>query len=230
MCTLSWGADSPTELAGSLALTAMFLMVRGMPPVTWPSWDRNRTVSLVAGALAGLIVLGVTGRYVLDQRDAFPYRDQPKVALTANLGSAVPALDGIRSNPSMLTYLDQIRSCVAAHPAGQVAILPDNPFVYPALKLHNPFPNDWPLPQELVGDGHTRMLAAAKTLDRTGDYLVLFQTVPWYTIAGAQPIPAHVAPHTPVFGYDDTTAQVLGTLTGQRITCGNFVGVWAPKS
>ena len=82
-----------------------------------------------------------------------------------DLGQVAPALAGVRSGPAMLTYLTQLRDCVRAHPAGRVAVLPDNALVYPALGLRNPFPMDWLIPRELIADSRARMLATIDILN-----------------------------------------------------------------
>jgi hypothetical protein len=130
----------------------------------------------------------------------------------------------------MLAYLTQIRDCVRAHPAARVAVLPDNAFVYPALGLRNPFPMDWPIPLELDADATTRMLAVVDSLNRDGDYLVLFQTVPSAALATGQPVPATVPPAAPIAEQTTLPTTIRDGLRGQRLTCGSFVGVWAPRA
>jgi hypothetical protein len=109
-------------------------------------------------------------------------------------------------------------------------VLPDNAFAYPAFGLRNPFPLEWPLPLEIVGDAPQRMLARADELNREGDYLVLFQTIPSRLLATGGPVPAEVPADTPVFDYLGLEKAIQAKLTGQVVTCGSFVGKYAPKS
>ena len=88
----------------------------------------------------------------------------------------------------------------------RTAIVPDTAAAYPLLDLHNPFPSDWMLPQELVGDATARILATASELRRTGDYLVLFD------------------------GEDPLTEAIRARLGGRRVSCGALTGNWAPAS
>jgi hypothetical protein len=222
MISLSWGTDSPTRLAGSLALTSVLLLTDGMPPVRSP----GRRVT----AMLGAIVLMLSGAAVVDHHDRKPYLDLPRALLTKDLGDVTPAMWGIRTNPSTYRYIEQIRDCVRRFPASKVAVLPDNPFVYPALGLHNPFPVEWPLPLELVGDGPRRMIIRAQELNREGDYLVLFQTVLPQILTQGGPVPEHVAANSPSFDHVDLENDIRALLTGQVVTCGSFIGRWAPGS
>ena len=219
MASLSWGYDSPTLLGGSLALLAAGLLVRGLPA---PSWVR------VTGAGAAVVLLAVTAAWMAQLRLADPYRDRPHPELTAGLGASAASMRGIRTTPASAAYLDQIARCVDRHPADRVAVLPDNPFVYPALGVRNPFPIDWPLPAELVADTRERLAATADGLDRDGDYLVLFQTVTDGDLAAGAPVPATVAADAPPVDPTGIAADLRARLSGSPVTCGSFVGVWAP--
>lgn len=227
MCSLSWGYDSPTLLGGTLALTAMYLLagdtLRAQPAV------RHAGLVLASGA-AGLIVVVLAGWLLVGAHDAGPYRDRPQRELIADLGAVVPSMSGIRTNTDTFSYIAQIRDCTERYPAGRVAVLPDNAFAYPALRLHNPFPMDWPRPLELVADARARMLAAARRLDREGDYLVLFQTVSARTeLDDGAPVPGSVSGNAEIVDYDGLQEEIRSALSGERVTCGSFVGVWSPR-
>jgi hypothetical protein len=221
MASLSWGYDSPTLLGGSIAVLTLELLARDveLPPV--------RLRPLIAAATAVGLVCG-TGLWLSAQHAADPYRDRPHEELTAELGTAVPALHGIRTTPSTYRYVQQITDCVERHPATSVAVFPDNPFVYPALGIRNPFPIDWPIPLELVADSRARLDAAADELAARGDFLVLFQTVTDAQLAAGAPVPDHVPPDAPVVDPSGIAEGLRARLGGEPITCGSFVGVWAP--
>jgi hypothetical protein len=228
MSALSWGVTAPTSMAGTLALTTVVVLADGAPAMAWPQWIRPGRLGVTAGIGALAFVVAAVG--VNTWRARTPYQDQPKALLTADLGTVAPALAGTRSTPATLTYLMQMRDCVRRHPAAEVSVLQDNAFAYPAFGLHNPFPMDWPIPLELDANSSARMLAVIDTLNRDGDYLVLFQTVPSSDLAAGKPVPATVAPNAPIVALTPIPTTIRDGLHGRRITCGSFVGVWSPRT
>lgn len=226
MTSLSWGNDTPTLFTGTLALTTLLLLADGLPPLPEPPrWSR-----LTAATAMGLVAVIASGWAVVAHHDDEAYLDMAHEKLTEDLGAVTPAMRGIRTNPGTFTYVSQIRDCVTRFPAGRTAILPDNPFAYPAFELRNPFPLEWPLPLEMVADAPQRMITTADDLNRDGDYLVLFQTVRTSSLSGGGPVPAQVRPDAPIFGYLDLEKTLQSRLTGQTVTCGSFVGKWAPRN
>ncbi|SFB02213.1 hypothetical protein SAMN05216266_103336 [Amycolatopsis marina] len=229
MSSLSWGWDSPTFLGGTMALTALYLLggdtLRRLGDTL--AERGGRAWALSAGALALVIVL-LAGLLLADSHDAAPYRDRPQGELVADLGEVDPALTGIRTNINTFTYVQQIDDCIERYPAGRVAVLPDNAFAYPAFGVHNPFPVEWPRPLELVADSRERMLETADRLDREGDYLVLFQTIDAREgLEAGKQVPATVPEDAKIIDYAGLERAIKGRLTGQRISCGSFVGVWS---
>ncbi|WP_233573711.1 hypothetical protein [Amycolatopsis panacis] len=225
MSTLSWGYPFPSLLAGTMVLGTLDLLICAVADLRWPHIPAPRTL----GVLAGVIVVGAAGVQLTAAHDRAPYADLPQWQLTAHLGTAAPAMRGVRSNPAVGAYLTQIRDCLTRYPASNVAVLPDDAFVYPVFKVHNPFPMDWPLPMEMVGDGKQRMVDAARQLDRNGDYLVLFQAVTTEALAeGRQPY-GSVPPEIGTAGHSDVEPRIRAALTGQKISCGSLAGVWSPR-
>jgi hypothetical protein len=222
MTSLSWGNDTPTLLTGTLALTALLLLSAVVPP-------RPRLARRWVTATAGCVAVAVCAWVVVVRHDQAAYLDLGHDRLTEDLGAVSPAMSGIRTNPSTFRYVQQIHDCLDRFPAGRTAVLPDNAFAYPAFGLRNPFPLEWPLPLEIVGDAPQRMLARADELNREGDYLVLFQTIPSRLLATGGPVPAEVPADTPVFDYLGLEKAIQAKLTGQVVTCGSFVGKYAPK-
>ncbi|MBB5916592.1 hypothetical protein BJY24_005504 [Nocardia transvalensis] len=220
MASLSWGYASPTLLGGSLALLAIELMVRDM---RIPA-GRVR----IAGGVAAVVLLVATLGWMGELRLRAPYRDLPAGELTADLGESTPAMRGIRTNPATAAYVGQIVNCLDRYPASRTAVLPDNPFLYPALRVRNPFPLDWPLSAELVADSRARLDTAAERLEREGDYLVLFQTVTTRSLASATPVPATVPADAPVVDPAGIANGIRARLHGRPVTCGSFTGVWQP--
>ncbi|WP_236808619.1 hypothetical protein [Amycolatopsis albispora] len=221
MISLSWGVDTPTLLAGTLGLTTVLLLVEGMPPVPSP----GRAIT----ALAGVVVFAVAGFTVVHRHDRAPYLDQPRERLTEDLGLITPEMRGVMTNPATYRYVSQLNSCLRRFPASKVAVLPDNPFAYPVFGLRNPYPLEWPLPLELVGDGPARMIERTHQLNHEGDYLVLFQTVKPEVLAAGGEVPRWTSPDAPIFDHADLENDIRAILTGQPVTCGSFVGKWSPR-
>ncbi|GLZ41247.1 hypothetical protein [Actinokineospora sp. NBRC 105648] len=226
MASLSWGYNVPALLAGTLVLGTLDLLVRHFPdlPARLP-----RIAWRVVGSVLGAAALVVAGLSVAAAHDRAPYADLPQGSLTADLGDVTPTLRGVRSNPSVHTYVRQIGDCLRRYPAARVAVLPENAFVYPAFGVRNPLPMDWPVPLELIGDATSRVVAAAGDLDRAGDYLVLFETVSGRALATGAPVPAQVASDAPIVRYSGVEDAIRAELTGRPVTCGSFVGVWSPR-
>lgn len=220
MASLSWGNDTPTLLTGTLALTALLLVAEVVPPAE-PLPRLTATAGLATAALCGWAVVA--------HHDEAAYFDLSHGELTADLGAVSPALQGIRTNPATYAYVAQIHDCLNRYPAEQVAVLPDNPFAYPAFGRRNPFPLEWPLPQEIVGDAPARMLTTADRLDHDGDYLVLFETVPNQVLAHGGPVPASVPAATPNVDYQGLENAIRARLAGESVVCGSFVGKWQPR-
>nr|WP_052478115.1 hypothetical protein [Kibdelosporangium sp. MJ126-NF4]CEL16216.1 hypothetical protein [Kibdelosporangium sp. MJ126-NF4]CTQ94141.1 hypothetical protein [Kibdelosporangium sp. MJ126-NF4] len=218
--SLSWGYDYPALLAGTLVLATLEVLLTAVPEV--------RVVPRVVTAVVGVVALAAASSALIDVHDRAPAADLPHDRLSVDLGSVAPEMSGIRTSPGVGTYVAQIEDCVRRYPAKKTAVLPDNSFVYPVMKLRNPFPMDWPLPLELVADSRQRMLAAADELNRDGGYLVLFQTVGVGQMRAGEPVPDSVPVDHPVAaGSDPVITQVRDRLTGVPVTCGSFVGVWS---
>ncbi|UMP06358.1 hypothetical protein [Amycolatopsis sp. EV170708-02-1] len=215
MASLSWGYPLPGLLAGIFALGVL----EAVPPPRPPE---------VAGGVLGAVAFVLAGLLLMSAHDKAPYADRPQGELTKHLGDIAPALKGVRTNPSVYTYVAQIRECLDRYPASKVAVLPDNPFVAPVFGVRNPFPLDWPLPMELTGDSPERMVEAAERLDREGDYLVLFQTVKAGSLTAGAPVPDAVTPDAATVGLSGVEDRIKDELTGARVACGSFAGFWEP--
>jgi hypothetical protein len=224
MTSLSWGYDQPGLIAGTIVLTTLELLRAAAPEFRLEGrrW-------LVPQALLGVVAVATAALALMAEHDRAPAIDRPQGELTADLGRATPEMRGLRTTPNTELYVRQIGDCIDEYPAGRVAVLPDNAFAYPAFGVHSPFPVDWPLPAELVADGPQRMLDTVDELNREGDYLVLFETRDWKQLRiGEPPVPTSVPVDAPHVTYTGLENQIRAELTGQRISCGSFVGVWAP--
>ncbi len=228
MASLSWGYASPTLIAGSLVLAVTEVLGCSFGTFS-PRARPSRPAAAGSDAASALLVVA-TFLWLSSVHAVNPYRDRPHAELTADLGPVAPEMRGVRTTPSTYEYVAQIAECVQRHPADEVAVLPDNPFVYPVLGLHNPFPIDWPLQMELVADTRERMRKTAERLNAQGDYLVLFQTVSDGQLAAGAPVPSTVPATSTVVDPAGIADTIRGRLQGRPITCGSFVGVWAPRT
>ena len=225
MAALSWGYAVPNLVAGSLALYLLDRTWRGAARALPAAGTPARSRLVAAGiALAGL----ATGALFVAVRFAHPYGDRPEAELTASLRAASPEWGRIRTNPATASYLTELASCVRSHPARWTAALPDNPGIYPALDLRNPFPIDWMYPDEVAGE-EERILQTARRLAREGDYTVLFQTYPIARLTEPGPFPPPAGPDSVPLARPLLT-RIWRILDGTRFTCGPFVGVTAPAS
>src|SRR5262249_8563878 len=120
------------------------------------------------GTLAALVTLLVMARTLAAGRSVGGYRDTPAAALAVTPGDSSAGLGSIRTNPGTAASLRQLAACVREHPASRVAVIPDNPFVYPAMGLRNPLPIDWLWPAEVVGS-ERQLIEGARRLGEAGD-------------------------------------------------------------
>jgi hypothetical protein len=211
MVSLSWGYAIPNLVAGGLVLLAVVRI-----------WDGHQ-VETRQGALVSVLVaaavFGVTAATFVDTRRTDVYRDRPASQLTFPLSRIAPDFGSIRTNPDTGAYLSDMKTCIAEMPARRVALLPNNAGMYPVLHLHDPLPLDWLWIDE-IGGSNDQILRAARSLDRQGDYLVLFETQDASVVpmVGLQPGPVPLAP------------DVLDVLHGRQTRCGPFIAVYSPAA
>ena len=228
MICLSWGLQLPTLLAGTLALGTLELVAVSMSDLPQPT-PQIRYYATISGVLVAVVAVVSTGFLLNSARNKASYADLPKPELTEDLGGVTPEMAGVRTSPSVYTYVEQIRDCIAKYPASRMAFMRDNPFVYPVFQVRNPFPVDWPLSMELTRDAASRFTDVARKLSAEGDYLVLFQTVRAEDLAAGEPVPAQVAPDVKTVGTSFVEPTLHRELTGTPVSCGSFVGIWAPR-
>jgi hypothetical protein len=219
--TLSWGYAVPNLLGGTIALALLRLLWRGLlaarPSGSW--WG-----GLVAGAaaVAGMVMVVQT---IGPARTWTGYFDAPLYALRSFPGNAIPALGRIRTSKRTATYLRQLVSCLQQFPARRIAVIPDNPFLYPAMGIPNPLPIDWLYPPEIRGS-EERLREAARRLEREGDYLVLVQGVDGYQIA-YHDLPQEIVATSALGAPQSPVREITSILTGTWTVCGSFVAIHA---
>ena len=219
MVSLSYGIPSPALVAGSMGL---YVVLRTLPDAG--NTEKSDELSLDALRVGALILVVAWTPTFVSGRLTYTYRDRPAEQLTASLSAVDDDFRGIRTNPVTAEYMAQLVDCIAAHPAEQVAVLPDNPVIYPALELSNPFPMDWILPLDIINSEY-RLIEAAAALNDRGGYLVLFQPVGAHRLARMDVLERSSSGpfRDPALG-----ALIRAELTGTTVKCGQFDGVWAP--
>jgi hypothetical protein len=219
MTSLSWGYEVPNLAAGAAAL---YLLDQGWRDVELP----NPRVAIGLATVVALVGSGFVTAAFAQARYRHPYGDRPAAELTETLGDAAPEFGSIRTNPNTANYMSELASCVNKYPASRTAILPDNPGIYPALELRNPFPIDWMYFAEIAGH-EDRIVSAARQLDRRGDYLVLFQTFKLTALQETAPLP-EATPASRIYG-GPLMRQIRASLHGTQVVCGYFVGIYSPR-
>ena len=229
MSSLSWGYAVPNLVGGTTALALLATLVRDAPPPRVPRWaPAAMAVSATVVAVAAFAVLVDT---FSTSRRAIVYFDHPEPALTATLGHLDADFGRLRATPVVRNYVEDVATCIERHPARHVAVLPDNPGLYPVLDLSNPLPLDWAYPPEYVGAEET-VIAAARETVRRGGYLVMFQTFSAFDLRSHADL-ADAGPETPPFTYGDATLARIAELfatASSRVECGSFVAYYAPAS
>ena len=223
MSSLSYGYAWPNLVGGSMVL---YVLHRTWSGTSAPGLARpNFQIASIAVALLGLIAVGyVFG--VTRQQDV--YLDRPSAELTASLSGVAPAFGDIHTNQRTAQYLTQMADCIGRYPARQVAILPENAAIYPALSLRNPFPIDWIWPGDFNGS-EARILSVADQLNNEGDYLVLFQTIGEPELVNGSSLPdARI--DSPIHTYSPIVPEIYSRLNGRRTTCGTFLVVYSPAA
>jgi hypothetical protein len=221
MTTLSWGDELPALVGGSVALCTVAVAL---------GEGRRLPARPIAAVVAAAAFVAISIVWVGARRD-FPYYDRQASQLTFDLGTVDHDFDGIKTNPVTGAYVRSIPACVHRYPAHNVAVLPDNPGLYAAFGLHNPFPIDWFLPNDYAGHSG-QIVAAAGRLQARGNYLVLFQVASGFELAGLERLPVATRHSAPVMAnagiYDPVLAQqLINILRGRHILCGPFLGIYA---
>jgi len=168
MTMLSVGYATPGLVAGSILLYFAHRLWSGVD--LGRNWRRQ---ALLTAGVAGLISISIAAVHAAR---SYPYYDSGAPHLTATLGDVATGLEGIRTNETTAAYMRDIATCIRRFPAASVAVLPDNPVIYPTLHLRDPFPIDWLLPLA-YRSSVDRIIGTAHLLNERGDYLVLFQPV-----------------------------------------------------
>ena len=146
--SLSLGSNSPVYSLGIVASTASVLLLHILRlHKDQPVPDEPRLWNWLA--LAGIIIF-ITS--IFTQRHA-NYRDKPLDGLTCNLGEMIPSMGSTRTNAALAGYYAEFLSLYRTNPQmrDHFALLPNNAFIYPALKSRNPFPLDWMQQDEYAG-------------------------------------------------------------------------------
>jgi len=221
MSALSYSFFVPDLVAGSLGI---YMVHRTWTGTRWPKVLGPR----LGPAIASIALFAVTSYVFGVNRVQDVYLDRQGYQLTANLSGVSPTFGDISTNPETAQYLAQMKQCVRRFPARNVAILPENAAMYPALSLRNPFPIDWIWPYDVHGS-ESRILGTTDQLNRDGDYLVMFQTVDEPQIVNGDSLPPASA-GSPIQAFTPIAAEIYARLNGVKTTCGTFLVVYEPPA
>jgi hypothetical protein len=175
--------------------------------------------------LVGIVLFACLAT-MMAAREKYTYAELPRTELTATVPDAQFAL--IKMSPQSAAYVAGLRECLDRFPASRVAVLPDNPGLYPLLGLSNPFSTDWWLPEERTRDHSSKVELTIQRLNGTDGWLVLFQSFGAFTLP-RRTLEQVSAAGTP-FAYEPTDAGLLSRLNGQDIQCLSFTGKYKPSS
>jgi hypothetical protein len=157
-------------------------------------------------------------------RNSSVYRDTPRHTLQFSVTS--PQWWLIRTGFQSQKYLQQISECLARYPAEKVALIPDNPGLYPLLGLNNPFATDWWLAAERTGDFESKTSQAISDLNSHSHWLVLFQS---YAASSLSDFNENQVGQTGAsFFHVDSDSRLIEQLQGTQVTCGSFLGIYRP--
>jgi hypothetical protein len=217
--SLSWGVPVPDLLAGPLAVGAMICLWRGAPV-------KSRMLVQFGPVILAFATLVPTVAVFDHARSTDIYFDGGVSQVTVPLRPIDASFGAIRTDSNTARYLADIKGCLMVYPAARVAVLPDNPIIYPAFGVTDAFPISWFLPQEYAGSS-TQILDVAHVLKKTGDYLVLFQTQAVWEL-DSTPLRRATEASKP-FAYDGVLASDLIQILGRSGTCGPFIVSYAPR-
>lgn len=225
--TVSWAVPTPSLVAGVVLARSVLLLPlfdhRDGEPEESAGAGAQRHLQRIASV--GLVVAALTGTgLVTNARAVAPFLDVPRWAMTSQVD--LPTMRGIHVSPQLAAFENSLIGCVRKYPARWVAVAPVGAAQYPLLGLRNPFGIDWWLPPEVPEDHLARVVAVLQRLNASGDYLVLQETVAPMALASKSvaEVTTPAADLLPAPGYD----ALLNGLQGQPVTCGSFVGKYAP--
>jgi len=215
--SLSWGVPAPSLLAGSyLALTVyLILNLSREKRDNDDGWSFSTGVALLA--TAAVLVSGYA-------REANVYREPSKSQLLAEVRH--PNFAGIRVSPQSASYVESVMRCSRNYPAQRMAVIPDNPGLYPLLGLKNPFPVDWWLREEQPADHSERVRQVVEGLNIERGYLVLFQTFSAQYLSDMSK--SEIQNPDKIFVYNEADSLILSSLEGSKVACASFVGKYEP--
>jgi len=218
---LSWGNPS---LSSGISFAAIVILDR-MDIEGFYARVRASGAALAWGTC--VVLLGASIGILTMSRYDYPYRDRPTAELTRNLDQVSSEFGPIRTNPTTYAYLLSMKHCIASHAAEYVAVLPDNPAIYPIFNVRSPFPIDWMYP--LAYTGSKQRIVRALAFDNSHSHLILFQTVLAQDLASRAALPTASA-RTQIVDYPGTGLQtyLFDHTSGKVIRCGSFIGKYLP--
>jgi len=220
--SMSWGVPGPGLLSGSYLATSLFLFWgRGIDEFS------SETNGFRSGftVLIGVVLLASLFTMVFS-RQASTYSELPRAGLTKTVPDRQFEL--IKMSPQSAAYLESLQRCLDRYPASLVAVLPDNPGLYPLLRLRNPFSVDWWLPPERTFDHNEKVDKTVQVMNGEDDWLVLFQSYEVYALRdlSLEQVTARGEP----IAHDRNDLSLLKRLKGREVKCDSFTGQYKQSS
>ena len=231
MIVLSWGLPIPLLAAGGLLL----VIAQGLAEPTGdvlrsPGGGRRIAAIWCSAAVLGLAMTAIGLDEAIQHRVI--HRDLP----AAQLSSPLRPLDGdfgrVRTNPSTARLLQDALDCRRQHPARSTVFGSWNSDLYAILGARNPLATDGANNYEITG-AEEQYRESVTRLGERGDYLFLFPLLNPETVqdVAVDALPLATA-ETPIPEYWFTSSVpyswTASQLTGTRVQCGTWVGVYSP--
>lgn len=229
MAALSIGYPKPNYVVGTLMLAIAVPVWQEVGAAIGPlevgvGWSLPVRRGATAAGVAALAL--VTTLPLIAMRNDHLYRERPNAELSWDLGQVDGDLAGISTNAATYEYLHSMKDCVdrvRAQGITRIAVVPDNPAMFPVLDLDNPLPSNSLFPQEIFGS-EQRVIAAFADLNHSPERVAILYQVVDPAILFQEPEVTQAGPDVPLHvHYAPALLAAFNQQQGDRSYCGPFV-------
>jgi hypothetical protein len=223
--SISWGVPYPSLMSGSLLVLSIALYLscvcKGAISRKKPLASENQLYVISRSAQFSMVILLTFVSIVCIQtRKDNVYFETKYSSLNYKVNDRQFTL--VTMSKQSATYIESVIDCTSRFPAARVAVLPDNPGLYPLLGLRNPFDRDWFLVEETTLDTQSRIKKDIFELNQSTDWLVLIQS---YSAADIKTLsPTEVNVNGLPFYYQESDRKLINELQGSDVLCESFSG------